>query len=120
VLLVDDDPLIAASAVDMLEDIGHTVIEVHSGRDALEILRSNRSIDILVTDHSMPGMTGIELARATREIRPDIPILLVTGFADLAEDKSLTLPRLGKPYSQDQLRTELARLLTAANAARAG
>ena len=116
VLLVDDDPLIATSAVDMLEDIGHTVIEVHSGPEALDLLRGDRAIDILVTDHSMPGMTGIELARATREIRPDIPILLVTGFADLAEDKSLKLPRLGKPYSQDQLRTELARLLTAARA----
>ena len=120
VLLVDDDPLIATSAVDMLEDIGHTVIEANSGQDALEILRSDRSIDILVTDHSMPGMTGMELARATREIRPDIPILLVTGFADLAEDTSLTLPRLGKPYSQEQLRTELARLLTASRAVVAG
>lgn len=113
VLLVDDDPLIATSAVDMLEDIGHTVIEVHSGQDALELLRGNPAIDILVTDHSMPGMTGMELAKATREIRPDMPILLVTGFADLAEDTSLTLPRLSKPYSQDQLRSELARLLTA-------
>ena len=92
VLLVDDDPLIATSAVDMLEDIGHTVIEVNSGQDALEILRSDQPIDILVTDHSMPGMTGVELARATREIRPDIPILLVTGFADLTEDQSLRLP----------------------------
>jgi signal transduction histidine kinase len=117
VLLVDDDPLIATSAVDMLEDIGHTVIEVNSGQDALEILRSDQPIDILVTDHSMPGMTGMELARASREIRPDIPILLVTGFADLAEDKSLRLPRLGKPYRQDQLRTEIARLVTAARGA---
>ena len=113
VLLVDDDQLIATSAVDMLEDIGHTVIEVNSGEDALEILRSDQRIDILVTDHSMPGMTGVQLARATREIRPDIPILLVTGFADLTEDQSLRLPRLGKPYRQDQLRTEIARLLTA-------
>ena len=70
ILVVDDDPLIAMSAVDMLEDLGHKVIEVHSAKQALEILERGDEIDLIMTDHAMPGMTGTELAcwrnRSTR------------------------------------------------------
>ena len=116
ILLVDDDALIAMSAVNMLEDLGHKVIEANSGQDALNILRSNPEIDLLVTDLSMPGMTGLELAKATLQVRPGMPILLVTGFADVAQDDTIKLPRLGKPYHQNQLQAEIARLLPAGGA----
>jgi CheY-like chemotaxis protein len=111
ILVVDDDPLIAMSAVDMLEDIGHKVIEAHSGRQALEILRNDEAIDLMMTDHSMPSMTGLELARQAHTLRPGLPILLVTGYADLPSGETTTLPRLGKPYQQSQLQAEIARLL---------
>jgi two-component SAPR family response regulator len=59
----------------------------------------------------MPGMTGVELAAASRELRPSLPILLATGYAELPEGAKLDLPRLAKPYHQDQLRDRLDQLL---------
>lgn len=111
ILFVDDDPLIAMSTTEMLEDLGHRVIGANSGRHALDILRSEQPLDLMMTDHVMPGMTGIELAAASREVRPSLPILLATGYADLPEGAQLDLPRLAKPYHQDQLRARLDQLL---------
>ena len=108
---VDDDPLIAMSTTEMLEDLGHQVIGVNSGLHALDIIRSEQPIDLMVTDHVMPGMTGIELAAASRKVRPQLPILLATGYAELPEGAQLDLPRLAKPYHQDQLRDRLDQLL---------
>jgi signal transduction histidine kinase len=111
ILFVDDDALIAAATVDMLEDLGHDVIEANSGGIALEILRSERRVDLLITDYSMPRMTGIQLAKAARELRPGLPILLATGYADLPEGADIDLPRLDKPYQQDQLAADIASVL---------
>jgi signal transduction histidine kinase/CheY-like chemotaxis protein len=111
ILFVDDDPLIAMSTTEMLEDLGHKVIGANSGRHALDILKSEQPLDLMMTDHVMPGMTGIELAAASREVRPSLPILLATGYAELPEGAQLDLPRLAKPYHQDQLRARLDQLL---------
>ena len=111
ILFVDDDPLIAMSTMEMLEDLGHKVIGANSGLHALDIIKSEQPIDLMMTDHVMPGMTGIELAAASREVRPTLPILLATGYADLPEGAQLDLPRLAKPYHQDQLRDRLDQLL---------
>ena len=112
ILLVDDDVLIATSTADMLEDLGHTVIQRDSGPAALEVLRSGAPIDLLLTDYAMGGMTGAELAKAAKALRPGLPILLATGYADLPEGATMDLPRLAKPYHQAQLRHEIDRLLT--------
>jgi CheY-like chemotaxis protein len=111
ILLVDDDPLIAMSTAEMLEDLGHRVIGASSGLHALDILRSDQEIDLMMTDHVMPGMTGIELAVASRELRPELLVLLATGFAELPDGIQVDLPRLAKPYHQDQLRERLDQLL---------
>jgi PAS domain S-box-containing protein len=111
VLVVDDDALIAMSTVGMLEDLGHEVIEAHSGDRALEILRDRRTIDLLVTDYSMPRMNGVQLAAAARDIHPDLPVLLATGYAELPAGSGLDLPRIGKPYRQNQLAAEIAKVL---------
>ena len=111
ILFVDDDPLIALSTIEMLEDLGHRVIGASSGLHALDIIKSEQPIDLMMTDHVMPGMTGVELAAASRELRPSLPILLATGYAELPEGAQLDLPRLAKPYHQDQLRDRLDQLL---------
>jgi len=108
---VDDDPLIAASTVALLEDLGHSVIEAHSGKEALAIFRTGLKPDLLITDHAMPGMTGMDLALSLRKDHPELPILLATGYAELQGDPSIELPRLAKPYTQEQLSSEIARLL---------
>ncbi|WP_029077653.1 hybrid sensor histidine kinase/response regulator [Bradyrhizobium sp. th.b2] len=111
ILLVDDDPLIAMSTMEMLEDLGHRVIGANSAPHALDIIRSDQEIDLMMTDHVMPGMTGIELAAAARKLRPQLPVLLATGYAELPDGIQVDLPRLAKPYHQDQLRERLDQLL---------
>jgi CheY-like chemotaxis protein len=111
ILFVDDDLLIAGSTVDLLEDLGHQVIEVHSGTEALRVLEGGLVADLLITDHAMPGMTGIELAREVRRQYPQLPILLATGFAELEGADVVDVARLAKPYTQAQLSMEIARLL---------
>jgi signal transduction histidine kinase len=111
ILLVDDDALIAASTVAMLEDLGHRVIEAHGGKEALAILDDGLHPDLVITDHAMPGMTGIDLAVTLRTRAPDLPVLLATGFAEIRSDLDIEIPRLAKPYTQEQLSSEIARLL---------
>jgi len=112
ILVVDDDVLIAMSTVDMLEDLGHTVIEANNGAKALEIIERDVPIDLILTDYAMPGMTGLELAHAARKLRPGVPVLIATGYAELHETSHLDFPRLTKPYQQHQLASHVARLLS--------
>jgi CheY-like chemotaxis protein len=118
ILVVDDDPLIAASTVDMLEGLCHTVVAADSAKRALEILAQGQFIDLMITDQAMPGMTGSDLATAVRMRWPDLPILLATGYADLSVGHETPLPRLSKPYEQAQLREQVDRLLTGRKQAR--
>ncbi|WP_082480389.1 MULTISPECIES: PAS domain-containing sensor histidine kinase [unclassified Rhizobium] len=111
ILMVDDDALIAMSTVDMLEDLGHSVVEANSGRQALGILEGDDAFDLMITDFSMPGMNGAELARKALAMRPHLKILIATGYAELPAGTELNIPRLGKPYSQDQLATEIGKIV---------
>jgi CheY-like chemotaxis protein len=113
ILLVDDDALIAASTNELLKDLGHSVVEVHSATEALSALDEGLDPDLIITDHAMPGMTGTDLAVRIHAERPQLPILLATGYADLQGAPNIDLPRLAKPYTRDQLSVEIARLLPA-------
>jgi signal transduction histidine kinase/ActR/RegA family two-component response regulator/HAMP domain-containing protein len=108
ILVVDDDALVAEATVATLEELGHTALDANSGERALRVLAENRSIDMVIVDQSMPGMTGFQLAQRIRECWPDLPIVLATGRADLVEGGSLNIPALSKPYSQDDLAAALA------------
>ena len=110
-LFVDDDFLISLSTAALLEDLGHNVIKASSGAAALDVLKSGKPIDLLITDYAMPGMTGVQLAEAARELRPDLPILLATGYADLPARAKVELPRLSKPYQQNQLAEQITSLV---------
>jgi CheY-like chemotaxis protein len=112
ILIVDDDPLVANSTVDMLLDLGHSVTEANSGERAVKLLESGQPLDLLLTDQAMPGMTGVELAEIVRSKRPELPILLVTGYADLPASELAKLPRLAKPYQQADLQAAIEALLS--------
>jgi PAS domain S-box-containing protein len=106
VLLVDDEPLIRMSTADMLTDLGYTVTEAASGKEALEVLSEGFKPDVLITDHLMPGITGTELAAQVRERFPAIKILVISGYAEIS-GLDPQLPRLTKPFRESDLSTRL-------------
>lgn len=103
VLAVDDDALVLMNTAAMLEDLGHKVLQAMSGKKALEILEKEKHVDLLIVDQAMPQMTGTQLIDAIRADRPDLPILLATGYAELPPGKGVDIPRLAKPFGQRHL-----------------
>jgi CheY-like chemotaxis protein len=103
ILVVDDDPLVAMGTVAMLEDLGHAVLEASSGRAALELAAAHPEIDVVITDHAMPGMTGVDLARRLAERQVRATVVLSTGYAELPGGVDVVWPRLDKPIRQEAL-----------------
>jgi CheY-like chemotaxis protein len=110
VLAVDDDALVLMNTVAMLEDLGHTVFEAYSAKEALEILRREDSVDLIVTDQAMPKMSGTELAKVVKNEWPDIPVLLATGYADRVPGGDIGLPKVTKPFMQRDLAEAIVRM----------
>ena len=107
ILLVDDDAEVSTVTAAYLADMGHRVVEAADGSSALDILKTDDQLDLLVADFAMPGMTGTDLADKARAIRPEIGILLVTGYADprrLPEG----YPMLHKPFSRIDLAAKIS------------
>ncbi|MDE1916031.1 MAG: response regulator [Sphingomonadales bacterium] len=110
VLLVDDEAVVRASAAEMLAEFGLRVIEAASAEEALAVLAGGARVDLLVTDHMMPGMTGAQLVAKVARRWAGMPVLLVSGYSDLA-GVSGTIPRLAKPFRQRDLAASLALVL---------
>ncbi len=98
VLLVDDEELVRAGTADMLSGAGYSVTQASSGYQALELLRSGHPTEVLIADYAMPGMTGVDLAHEARALRPGLRVLLITGYATVADREAGGLPRLAKPF----------------------
>jgi two-component system, OmpR family, response regulator len=106
VLLVEDDDDNRELMAEVLESAGYHVIAAGSGAEGLQTL-AERSVDVVVTDVGMPGMGGLEVARAAKEIAPQVPVVVVTGYA---EREDITRARghevdavLVKPVDPDSL-----------------
>lgn len=110
ILLVDDEDLVRLSTADMLSETGFVVIEAASAEEALLVLRSGANISAVVTDHLMPGMTGVDLARIVKETWPHTPVLIVSGYAE-SEGIAPDLPRLSKPFRKSDLTGSLVSLI---------
>jgi PAS domain S-box-containing protein len=113
VLVVDDQDEVRDVAAAQLEALGYGVVQAASGKAALDLLGSGSGVDLLVVDYAMPGMSGTDLARAAREKCPDLPVLIVTGYADTARvDGQIPRARLmKKPYRMAELAGALDELL---------
>ncbi|WP_442967510.1 PAS domain S-box protein [Rhizobium sp. BR 362] len=111
ILAVDDDALVLMNTAIMLEDLGHTVLQAHSGEEALKLLEDRNDIHIVITDHAMPRMTGSQLASAIAERLPGLPVVLATGYAELPAGSNNDLLRLPKPFNQSQLAAVIAKAL---------
>ena len=114
ILVVDDDALITLNTVDVLTDMGHTALEAFSGAQALALMQSRTDIAAIITDYAMPGMTGIELAHAARQLRPGLPILLATGYDEVPDVAGHDFVQLKKPFRQAELSGRLAEVLAPA------
>lgn len=109
ILLVDDEELVRAATAEMIRDLGHTVTEAGGGEQALSLLDDGLAVDLVITDYMMPGMDGGALERKLSRSRPDIPVLLITGYTGPAENVA-HIPRLAKPFGQAEIAEALANL----------
>ncbi|WP_245161571.1 hybrid sensor histidine kinase/response regulator [Brevundimonas alba] len=104
ILAVDDDSLVLTNTAAMLDDLGHEVIVASSGKEGLEALRSRPDIDLVISDEVMPNMTGSQFAQAIRRDHPELPVIITSGYADVApEETNPDIPRLAKPFGQGDL-----------------
>lgn len=110
VLLIDDEELVRVSIADMLAEIGYNVVEAVSAESALEMINGGLLPNVIVTDHLMPGMSGVQLARELKISQPELPILIASGFAE-AEGVAPDIARLTKPFTAAKLAATLAALL---------
>jgi PAS domain S-box-containing protein len=123
ILLVDDHAEVRTSTTAMLEDLGHTVTEAANGAEALAALRDGAcECDLLISDYAMPHLSGTEFLREAREICPDVPALIITGYAaaDAIRDRPNGVDVLLKPFTLSMLEAAVARVCVGAAAATAG
>jgi CheY-like chemotaxis protein len=106
ILLVDDDQAVRMLMVEMLSDLGHQAVAVEGGAAALAQLSTAATFDLLLVDFAMPGMNGAEVASEALRLRPRLPVLFVTGYADADVLKSwiqLGYRTLNKPFGTADL-----------------
>ncbi|MGE8414357.1 MAG: response regulator [Pseudomonas sp.] len=111
ILVVEDDAIVRMLIVDVLEELEFAVLEADGSEAALvQLQHLDTSIDLLMTDVGLPGMNGQELAERARQLRPRLPVLFASGYAE-----SLEVPEgmsvIGKPFSIDQLRDKVRGIL---------
>ena len=111
ILAVDDDALVLTNTAAMLEDLGHMVQRANSAKAALEILNSDASIELVVTDQVMPQMTGLQLAKIVAQTWPDVLVVIATGYAETEPGALDNMPKLAKPFTRQELAAEILRLL---------
>jgi CheY-like chemotaxis protein len=115
VLLVDDEAAVRETTAELLRTLGYAVIEAGGGPAALECLRMDKNIALLLTDVVMPDMNGPALAEAARALRPGLPVVFISGYADFAgvADGAALGPMVRKPYRPSELTDQMAAALSA-------
>jgi len=107
ILLVDDNPEVARAGRWMLEGLGYRVETCLSGKQALETFGADKSFALVITDQTMPGMSGSELATALHQLNPSLPVILVSGYMEGVADQLASdldnVRFLPKPLSRDSL-----------------
>lgn len=119
ILVVEDDAVVRTLTLEVLEALGYEVFAAEDADAALEILRSQHALSLLMTDIGLPGISGIELAEQARVLRPNIPVLLASGY-EAQHQQGLqqatgeaVVATITKPFQLDQLRSTLKNLLSA-------
>ena len=112
VLVVDDEPTVRMLITEVLHELGYTPIEAADGPAGLKVLQSNVRIDLLITDVGLPGgINGRQMADAARQIRADLKVLFITGYANNAAIGNGHLEPgmhvLTKPFAMDKLASKI-------------
>lgn len=111
ILVVEDDAIVRMLIVDVLEELEFKVLEANGSEQALETLKDlSQHIDLMMTDVGLPNMDGRELANEARVLRPALPILFASGYAETIEVPQ-GMHLIGKPFSIDQLRDKVIDIL---------
>lgn len=111
ILVVEDDAIVRTLIVDVLEELEFRVLEADGCEEALEFINDeDQDIDLLMTDVGLPVMDGRELARQARMLRPKLPILFASGYAESIEVPE-GMHSIGKPFSIDQLRDKVKNII---------
>lgn len=117
VLIVEDDPAVRALVSEVLGELGYTFIEAGEASDAVPILESGQRIDLLISDVGLPGMNGRQLAEIARQLRPELKVLFITGYAEHAAvrggflDTGMQL--ITKPFAFDHLTSKVREMIEA-------
>ena len=115
VLVVEDDPVVRGLIIEELNELGYAAIEAHDGPKGLELLQSPRRIDLLVTDIGLPGLNGRQVADAARELRPDLKVLFMTGYAENAALASgfleYGMEMITKPFAMEALASRIRAMI---------
>ncbi len=106
-LVVEDNPLSRATAIAMFEELGFTVFDTYNGHHALALIEARPEIKLMFIDVRMPGMSGSELAEVVRRRRPDIKLILTSGYVG-EEAVPRGLAFIPKPWRVDQIARAVA------------
>jgi CheY-like chemotaxis protein len=115
ILLIDDDQAVRSLTAEMLTDLGHNVTAVENGPAAIALLSTATQSDLLLVDFAMPVMNGAEVAAQAIKLRPQLPILFMTGFADTGILNSWTglgYHTINKPFSAAELDQAMRQTMT--------
>ncbi|MDB5709788.1 MAG: hybrid sensor histidine kinase/response regulator [Sphingomonas bacterium] len=118
ILLVDDHAAVRATTAALLQDSGHEIVEAADGGKALKLLAAKQAFDLLITDYAMPNVSGAEVIAGSRKMRPTLPAIMITGYADpaaLPATRRVTL--LAKPFTPAQMGEAIQKALTRGAAA---
>lgn len=114
-LVVEDEPVVRALIVEVLNELGYRALEAADGPAGLEILQSPQQIDLLITDIGLPGLNGRQVADAAREFRPQLKVLFMTGYAENAAGASGFLEpgmaMVTKPFAMDALAAKIREIV---------
>jgi CheY-like chemotaxis protein len=110
ILVVDDDEAVRETAVMLIESLGYRVESAANATDALRLVRDD-GIDAVLTDVMMPGMNGFQLAQRIRAVKPDMPVICVTGYSNVIDDRRSCDIVLQKPYHTATIERTLAKVL---------
>ena len=113
ILCVDDEPMGLMARRLILSVAGYTVLTAESGRAALKLFRSSR-VDVVITDHLLPDLIGSELVCEMKGLKPEVPVVLFTGLADLPSGYELADMILTKGITPQRFLSEIAKLIAKA------